>query len=354
MKEVNIGRFTMKVPIIQGGMGVGISLGNLAGNVALNGGMGVISTAQPGFDEPDFLKNTQEANMRALRREIAKAKKIAKGIGIVAINAMVALEDYEEYIKTAVAAKIDAIISGAGLPLSLPQFTKGSDVLIAPIVSSAKAIKLICRSWDRKHQVSPDFVVIEGPKAGGHLGFKKEEVSNHTYQNLEEILPEVKAVVTQYEQKYQKNIPVFVAGGIYTHQDIQKFLKLGADGVQMGTRFIATEECDASDSYKQAFIAAKEEDVQLVVSPVGLPGRAVRTPFTDRLKKEGRIKVTRCYNCLIPCNPATTPYCITDALIAACKGDLENGLVFSGSNGYRIDKIVSVKELIQELIGENK
>ena len=324
MKKVNIGDMTLDVPIIQGGMGVGISLGNLAGNVALNGGMGVISTAHPGYRADDFEKNPLEANKRELANEIKKAKEIAKGKGMVAINAMVAITDYAALVEVAVKSKIDAIISGAGLPMNLPSFVQGTKVKIAPIVSSGKAAKLICKTWDRKFKVAPDFVVIEGSEAGGHLGFHKEDVLNKTTAKL-------------------------VAGGVYDSEDIQKYLDLGADGVQMATRFICTEECDADIKYKQAFINAKKGDIEIVKSPVGMPGRAIMTKLTERLKQDERIPVKRCYNCLIPCDVKTTPYCISGALINAAKGNLDEGLVFSGSNGYRNDKIISVKELMDEL-----
>lgn len=349
MKSVKIGDMTLEVPIIQGGMGVGVSLGNLAGNVALNGGMGVISTAQPGYRADDFETNTVEANHRELAKEIQKAKEIAKGKGIVAINAMVALTDYAGLVEVAVKNKIDAIISGAGLPMNLPSFVKGTTVKIAPIVSSGKAAKLICKTWDRKFKVAPDFIVIEGSEAGGHLGFHKEEVLNHTTAKLADIFKEVKEAIQPFVEKYQKDIPVFVAGGIYDSKDIQEYLDLGADGVQMATRFICTEECDADIKYKQAFIDAKKEDIEIVKSPVGMPGRAIMTKLTNRLKNDERIPVKKCYNCLVPCDVKTTPYCISSALINAVKGNLDEGLVFSGSNGYRNDKIISVKELMDEL-----
>lgn len=349
MKSVKIGEMTLEVPIIQGGMGVGISLGNLAGNVALNGGMGVISTAQPGYKAADFEKNTVEANRRELANEIKKAKEIAGGKGIVAINAMVALSDYAGMVEVAVKNKIDAIISGAGLPLNLPGLVKDTGIKLAPIVSSGKAAKLICKTWDRKFKVVPDFVVIEGSEAGGHLGFHEADVLNKTTANLADIFKEVKETIQPFGEKYQKEIPIFVAGGIYDSKDIQKYLDLGADGVQMATRFICTKECDASDNYKQAFIDAKKEDIEIVKSPVGMPGRAIMTKFTERLKIEKKIPIKRCYNCLVPCDIKTTPYCISEALINAVKGNLDEGLVFSGSNGYRNDKIVTVKELMDEL-----
>lgn len=349
MKSVCIGDIKLEVPIIQGGMGVGISLGNLAGHVAKNGGMGVISTAHPGYRAEDFEKNPTEVNKRELAKEIQKAKEIAKGKGMVAINAMVAITDYAQMVEVAIKNKIDAIISGAGLPMNLPGFVKGTKVKIAPIVSSGKAARLICKTWDRRYHVAPDFVVIEGSEAGGHLGFHKEDVLNKTTAKLADIFKEVKETLQPFVEKYQKEIPIFVAGGVYDADDIKQFMDLGADGVQMATRFICTEECDADIKYKEAFINAKKEDIEIVKSPVGMPGRAIMTKLTERLKNDERIPVKRCYNCLVPCDVKTTPYCISSALINAAKGNLDEGLVFSGSNGYRNDKIVTVKELMDEL-----
>lgn len=351
MKKVHIGEMSLDVPIIQGGMGVGVSLGNLAGNVALNGGMGVISTAHPGYRAVDFEADPIGVNRRELANEIKRAKEIAKGKGMVAINAMVAITDYASLVEVAVKNKIDAIISGAGLPMNLPGFVKDTKVKIAPIVSSGKAAKLICKTWDRKFKVAPDFVVIEGSEAGGHLGFHKEDVLNKTTAKLSDIFKEVKETMQPFVEKYKKEIPIFIAGGIYDSKDIQKYLDLGADGVQMATRFICTDECDADIKYKQAFINANKEDIEIVKSPVGMPGRAIMTKLTQKLKNDEKIPVKRCYNCLIPCDVKSTPYCISSALINAVKGNLDEGLVFSGSNGYRNDRIISVKELMDELKG---
>lgn len=357
MYNVNIGDKVLDIPIIQGGMGVGISLGGLAGSVAANGGMGVISTAHPGYRAEDFNKKWQEANLRELDVEIKKAKTIASGKGMVAVNVMVAINDYAMMVEQAIKSGVDAIISGAGLPMNLPKYVENTKVKIAPIVSSAKAAKLILKTWDRKYNKTPDFVVIEGSDAGGHLGFKKEEVLSNTTQKLSEILTEVLEVVKPYIEKYKQKIPVFVAGGIFTGKDIKKYLDLGASGVQMATRFIGTHECDANIRFKEAFVNAKKEDIQLVKSPVGMPGRAIMTTMTRKLgalQLGERLPIKRCYDCLIPCDPKTTAYCISGALIEAAKGNIEDGLVFSGSNGYRIEKIVSVKELIDELMEECK
>lgn len=346
---MKIGPYELKIPLIQGGMGVGVSLGNLAGHVAFNHCMGVISSAQIGFKEKDFYTNTKKANLRAIDQEIKKAKQIASGNGIIAMNIMTALSDYKDHVVQSVKSGADAIISGAGLPLKLPEYVN-KETLIAPIVSSGKAARLILKSWDRHYHRIADFIVIESSLAGGHLGFKKTDLINQTCQSLEEILKDVKEIIIEFALKYHKSIPIFVAGGIFDSKDIRHFMMLNADGVQIGTRFIGTHECDASPIYKNAFIQAKKEDITLVTSPVGMPGRAMRNVFILKTEK-GKIPIHRCFRCISSCDVIHAPYCITEALIRAVNGDLDNGLIFTGSNGYRIDKIISVKELINELKG---
>ncbi len=333
--------FELKKPIIQGGMGIGISLGNLAGHVALNGGMGTISTAVVGFREKDFYTNSHEANMRALKKEIDKAKEISKGEGLIAINAMTVTNNFRESVEVACDNGVDAIISGAGLPLNLPEFVKKEDVLIAPIVSSGKAAALIMKSWQKNYDREPDFIVVEGSLAGGHLGFKKEELIEGKEKSLEEIVKEVVSVAGE--------IPVFAAGGIFDEEDIKKALSWGASGVQIGTRFICTDECDAGEGFKEIILNADEKDVQLTVSPVGLPGRALKSNILEILISGERKPPNHCIGCIRTCDPKTTPYCISEALIKACDGDVENGLFFAGSNCYRIKEMTSVKELMDEL-----
>lgn len=348
---MQIRNFTLEKPIIQGGMGIGVSLGNLAGNVAKCGGMGIISTVNAGYREPDFNKFPVEANLRALKQEIEKAKNISEGNGIVGINIMVAVNHYQETVKTAVEAGVQAIISGAGLPTDLPSYVGDADVAIAPIVSSGKAASLICRNWDKKYSRIPDFIVIEGPKAGGHLGYKKEEILSGTAKSPFETLPEVKEAVKEYEDKYNKSIPIFIGGGIFDAEDVKKALDSGADGVQIGTRFIATKECDASQTYKDMIINAKEEDAVIVVSPVGLPGRALRTTLIENLDNGVKLNPEICNDCLKACpHGKNAPYCISRALVAAVTGDVENGLFFCGSNVGRVDKMTTVEELLNELL----
>lgn len=345
-----IGDLKADIPVVQGGMGVGISGYRLAGTVASYGAVGIISGVQIGFKEPDFETNTVEANIRALRKQIKKAREISPK-GIIGLNLMVAISCYDELVKTAVEENIDLIISGAGLPIMLPSLVEGSNTKIAPVVSSAKAAKVICKMWDKKHNKIPDLVVVEGPNAGGHLGFSMEELTDMDSINLEKIVESVIQEVKPFEEKYGRKIPVICAGGIYSGKDIAKYIKLGAAGVQIATRFIATEECDADIKYKQAFIDCKKEDIELVVSPVGMPGRAIRNAFIEKIKNKNE-PITKCYNCLKPCNPKNTPYCISKALINAVNGDIDNGLLFTGSNAYKIDKIVTVKQLLDELVAE--
>jgi NAD(P)H-dependent flavin oxidoreductase YrpB (nitropropane dioxygenase family) len=352
LPTLKIGELTAAVPIIQGGMGVGVSLSGLAGAVAAEGGIGVISGAQIGYREPDFEINNMEANLRALKAEIYKAREKCKN-GILAVNLMVAMNHYKDSVAAAVEAGIDLIISGAGLPTELPSLIKGFKTKIAPIVSSGKAAAVIAKLWDKKHSYAPDLVVVEGPEAGGHLGFSLEQLTSEEKPRLIDIVKDVIEALKPYEEKYNKQIPVIAAGGIFTGKDIAEYINAGAAGVQMATRFVATEECDASLEYKMAYINSEEKDIRLVKSPVGMPGRAISNEFLGRLE-EGNIPVRKCYDCLKPCNPGNTPYCISKALIEAVKGNLKDGLIFTGSNAYRIDKIVKVKELMKQLVEESE
>jgi nitronate monooxygenase len=350
MSHLSLKGKSLDIPIIQGGMGIGVSLGNLAGHVMREGGMGVISAAQPGFRDPDFRKNPIQANIKALDLEIKKARELSLGKGLLGINLMVAAEAFDVYARAIAKMDVDAIICGAGLPLDLPDLFAGSSIALAPIVSSAKAAVLICRRWLSRFNRLPDFLIIEGPMAGGHLGFSWDQLNTNQLPSLETIFEEVKEQL----QQLKINLPIFVAGGIYTGSDIAKFIKAGAAGVQMGTRFIATHECDADEQFKQTFLKMKKEDIRYVISPSGYPGRAYNNSLVQKLMNQEKIKVNFCTNCLKPCNPATTPYCITEALINAALGKIEKGLVFTGENGYRIEGIVKVSELIDELMHEMK
>lgn len=350
LKGLKIGEYISKYPIMQGGMGVGVSMHKLAGNVAKEGGIGIISTADIGYQDEEFAQNPMKANLKAIGEEIKKAREIAPN-GIIGANVMVALNNYADIVRECVKNKIDLIVSGAGLPKDLPSFIKGTKTKIAPIVSSGRCAKLIAKMWMNKYNYAPDMIVIEGPEAGGHLGFKEEELRGDNRPNLEDITKDVINEVKEIEKLSGKDIPVVVAGGVFDGKDIAKFLNLGADGVQMATRFVATEECDASYEFKKAYVDAKSEDVRIIKSPVGMPGRAIRNKFIKGIE-ESKGKIAKCYRCIKTCNPAETPYCITKALINAVKGNVDEGLIFCGSNVERVDKIVSVRELIQELVCE--
>ena len=350
LKALRIGDMIAKIPIIQGGMGVGISRSKLAGAVAAEGGIGIISTAQIGYDEENFENDQAECNLRAIGKHIRCAKEIAGGNGLVGANIMVALKHYKEHVMAAVAAGADVIISGAGLPVKLPEYIgKACRTKIAPIVLSRRAADIILKMWARRYDRTADFIVIEGPKAGGHLGFSNEELQNMENIDYDTEIKEIIGCTKEYEKKYNTHIPVIVAGGIFDHYDIIHAIELGADGVQIASRFVATKECDASEEYKKAYIDAKEEDIKIIKSPVGMPGRAIRNEFIKRVERENQ-PVLKCYNCMKKCNPKEVPYCITKALVDAVNGDINNGLIFCGANVGRINEMTTVHELMEELI----
>lgn len=368
LKPLVIGDLVANHPIIQGGMGVGISLSSLAGSVAKAGGVGIISTAQIGFREPDFKKNPLEANLRAIGDEMKKARELAPD-GIIGFNIMVATKNYASYVKKAVKAGADLIISGAGLPIGLPEYVAEAaeeagmklKTKIAPIVSTVKSAMVICKMWDRKYHQAPDLVVIEGPLAGGHLGFSRDHLAKlgadtddleQTYQQAEydEEIKGIIRLVREYGEKYNKVIPVVTAGGIYTHEDVMHQLSLGADGVQVGTRFVTTVECDAPEEFKQAYIQAEKKEVVITKSPVGMPGRAIKNSFLDNVANTP-FQLEHCYDCLEKCDKKTIPYCITKALISSAQGKTEDGLVFCGSNAYRAEQMETVAEVIKDLVG---
>lgn len=344
-KPLVIGDLTAKIPVIQGGMGVGVSLSGLAGAVAYEGGIGLISTAQIGYREPDWEDHPVEANLRAVRSEILRAKEISEGRGIVGVNIMVATRFYERYVRAAVEAGAELIVSGAGLPVSLPQYTEGSETKIAPIVSSKKAASVLCRMWEKKYKRLPDLVVIEGPEAGGHLGFSPEELSDLPAMSFEEEVVSIVSYIRELEQKHHQSIPVVLAGGIYDGKDMDHALSLGVDGIQAATRFVTTEECDASEAFKQAYLDVKKEEIQIVKSPVGMPGRAIKNDRTAEY-----CKPEKCHLCIEKCDRETIPYCITRALIRAVRGEVEQGLVFCGSNAYRAERIETVREVMNSFM----
>lgn len=352
MNSFQIGDLHVKLPIIQGGMGISISLSGLASAVANAGGIGVISAAAIGMGEPDYIKNNREANKRVLQREIRRARSLTKGV--LGVNIMMALTDHESLIKTAIEEKIDLLILGAGLPLKIPAMLAESgfthfNTKIAVKVSSAKAAKLIFQYWAAKYQRVPDAVVVEGPMAGGHLGFKREELTG-TMVPLSELIRETVSEVKKFEEQFGIDIPVIAAGGIYTGKDIYDIMQAGASAVKMGTRFVVTHECDASAEFKNSYVRCGESDLTIINSPVGLPGRVVRNDFVDQLML-GNKKPFKCsWHCLASCDFRKAPYCIALALYNAAQGRMNEGFAFAGSNAYRTDRIQHVSEVVSELV----
>jgi nitronate monooxygenase len=352
--KLRIGDLEVNIPIIQGGMGVGISLAGLASAVANEGGIGVISAAGIGMLETDSNRNFKEANNRALRREIRKARTMTAGV--IGVNIMVALSDYSDLLLAATDEGADVVFLGAGLPLKIPETllpnkSGKAAVKVVPIVSSARTANLIFRYWGNKFNHVPDAVVVEGPLAGGHLGFSKEQIHDPDYA-LGKILPEVISVLSPYQESFNKSIPVIAAGGVYTGADVYRFIKSGAQGVQMATRFVATHECDASPAFKQAYVMCNKEDLEIIDSPVGLPGRAIKNKFLEMVS-QGIKKPIKCpWKCLKTCDFTKSPYCIGAALTNAKKGRLEKGFAFAGANAYRVNRVTSVKELIKKLLEE--
>ena len=350
-RPLKMGNIEAKVPLIQGGMGVGISLGRLAGAVAKEGGIGSISAAQIGFKEPDFDTNTKEANLRAIQKEYDKARAIAPD-GIIGFNIMVAMRHYEEYVRAAIDAGADLILSGAGLPTDLPRIAGDSRAKLAPIVSTDKSAKVILKYWGRKYKRMPDLLVIEGPKAGGHLGFTKEQLKAYDQAAYDAEVSDILDTVRSYEEEFQCRIPVALAGGIENKAQAEHAFSLGVDAIQAATRFVTTEECDAHIKYKEAYLNAKETDIVIVKSPVGMPGRAILNPFMEKVMAGEQIPHSSCHGCLHKCNPSEIPYCITDALVHAARGEVDDALLFCGAYAYKADHLETVKEVIDSLMPE--
>ncbi|HSN49720.1 MAG TPA: nitronate monooxygenase [Bacteroidales bacterium] len=347
MKALHIGDLNVSVPIIQGGMGVGVSLSGLASAVANEGGVGVISSAGLGLLYRNISTDFLEASIYGLKEEIRKTRE--KTRGVIGVNVMVAMSNFIDMVKTSIAEKVDIIFSGAGLPLELPSYLdKDSTTKLVPIVSSARAAKLICEKWYAQYNYLPDAIVVEGPMAGGHLGFKPEQIYDAHFA-LEVLIPEVVKEVKVFEDKYNRKIPVIAAGGIYTGEDIHRIMALGASAVQMGTIFVTTNECDASDEFKQTYLDAKKGDIGIIKSPVGMPGRAIFNEFLEKVK-QGQKHPIRCpFKCIKTCDISSSPYCIITALISAVKGNFNNGYAFAGSNAFKATTITSVNSIFQKL-----
>ena len=354
-----IGKYTIEKPIIQGGMGVGVSWDQLAGTVSREGGLGVVSSVGTGIYENRAYADKLMADGRpyeaenfysrkALFKIFDNARKIC-GDAPLACNILYAMNDYDRIVRDACDAGANIIITGAGLPLTMPEAAKDyPDVALVPIVSTAKALRILCRRWEKTHGRLPDAVIVEGPLSGGHQGFKRDECFLPENQ-LEQILPPVVE-----EAKKWGNIPVIAAGGVWDHDDIVRMMELGADGVQMGTRFIGTHECDASDTFKQVILNSTEETIKLVKSPVGYPARSVQTNLQTMVAEGTAPKIACISNCVWPCHRGeeakAVGYCIADRLSDAYDGKEETGLFFTGSNGYRLNEVISVHELMDKLM----
>jgi nitronate monooxygenase len=354
MDTFRIGDIQARLPIVQGGMGVAISLSGLASAVANEGGIGVISAAGIGMKEPDYIKNFREANKRALRKEIRRARSLSNGI--IGVNLMMALTDHEALLKVAIEENIDLVIMGAGLPLKIPAVIaeagfKNHHTKLAVKVSSAKAARLIFQYWSNKYNLIPDAVVVEGPLAGGHLGFKKDELVGEVVP-LRKLVEETVQEVSIFERQFSKEVPVIAAGGIYTGKDMYDIMQSGAKAVKLGTRFVTTHECDASLAFKESYLMSRIEDITIINSPVGLPGRVIKNQFVEEILK-GSTKPFKCvWNCLIPCNYKEAPYCIAQALFNAAAGKMSDGFAFAGQNAYRATKIEHVSDVINDLLSE--
>lgn len=354
MKEqfepLRIGNLVASLPIIQGGMGVGVSLSGLAAAVANQGGIGIISAVGIGMLDPEHRSNLRKANQLALRKEIRRARELSNGI--IGVNIMMAVTDFDDLLRLSVEEGVDVAIIGAGLFLKRPDFlTDSVKTKIIPKVSSARAARLIFAHWVKSYGVVPDAVVVEGPMAGGHLGFKKESLGKAEV-SLERLVRETVEAIAPFEKQFSKHIPVIAAGGVYTGSDMHRMLCAGAKGVKMGTRFVTTTECDVSDAFKQSYIRCHKEDVTIIESPVGLPGRVIANDFVREIKEGKRRPVKCAWKCLKTCDYKKVPFCIAEALYNAAIGDLENGFAFAGSNAYQAKEIISVRETVERIARE--
>ncbi|WP_107964825.1 nitronate monooxygenase [Campylobacter concisus] len=358
LKPLKIGKYEIKYPIFQGGMGLGISWDKLAGNVSLEGGLGIISSVGTGYYENrKFIDKELNAkpfgsenfySTRGLRAVIENARKICGELPL-GVNIMYAANDYARVVKDACEAGINIIVSGAGLPTNLPEFTQNfKEIALVPIVSSAKALKIICKRWLQRYERLPDAVVLEGPLSGGHQGFTYEQCLDPEF-SLFNLIPQVKAEIKEWG-----DFPLIAAGGIWDKNDIEKAISLGANGVQMGTRFIGTHECDADIGFKEVLLAAEEKDIELIKSPVGYPARGIRTNLINLVDKRMGPKIQCISNCVSPCQRGKEAkqvgYCIADRLFDAYSGKKESGLFFTGANGYKLKELISVKELMHKLV----
>jgi len=346
-----IGEIEIKIPIVQGGMGVRVSTASLVSAVSNAGCLGTLASVGLGEFEKDIDKNYALANSRALKKEIRKTQKMTDNP--FAVNVMVALTDYEALVETCVKEKIDVIITGTGLPFKLPEYVNRKETKLVPKISSDRAAYIICKKWSDKYNIIPDALMVEGPKSGGHQGFSFKELEDIEKYSLENIILNVIKVIEPFQKKYNKKISIIAAGGIYDGKDIAKMFKLGVNGVQLGSRFVCTNECDVSDEFKQAYINAKESDIVLIQSPVGLPARLIKNEFYNKIVQSGgKLKFSCPYHCLKTCDPDEAKFCIAKALLDSAKGNMKEGLVLCSTRVDKINKIIPVKELIRELTKE--
>jgi len=349
MNSLKIGDLLIPIPIIQGGMGVGVSLSGLAAAVAREGGVGIISAVGIGMTEPGFRKNFREANKTALRKEIRKARLLSDGV--IGVNIMLAVSDFDDLLNIALEEQVDMAIIGAGLFLKRPESSEGSRTKLIPKVSSARAAKIIFRHWSDKYGQVPDAVVVEGPLCGGHVGFRNEDLM-HPDSILKSIVKETVAEIRHFEQEYGREIPVIAGGGIYDGNDMYDIMQAGAKAVKMGTRFVTTVECDAAEAFKQNYINCTPDDITIINSPVGLPGRVITNDFVKEIQ-QGTQKPVNCpWKCLKTCDYKKVQFCIAEALFNAASGEFEHGFSFAGSNAWKAEKIVTVKETVNQIVVE--
>lgn len=348
LPPLRIGELEINPPVIQGGMGVLVSSSRLAAAVSTEGALGVLAAVGAGEEGELGKRAYKERSSLGLRELLRRTRENTSNP--FGVNIMCALSNYPELVAAAEQENAAAVISGAGLPLKLPGLVSSTRMKLIPVVSSARAAGLICRTWWKRYRRLPDALIVEGHSAGGHLGFSLDELASPV--TLESLVADVLEVCADYRRECGIEIPVIAAGGIFDGGDIARFLRLGASGVQMGTRFVCTHECDAHIAYKQAYVNCRKEDIIIIRSPVKLPLRVINNPFVERLSSGGRAKFSCRYHCLSNCDPASSPYCIAKALKNATEGHLEEGFVTCGSNAWRIDKIVSVRELLEELSSE--
>lgn len=349
MKRLNIGGLIPRLPIIQGGMGIAVSLSGLASAVANEGGIGVISAVGIGMLEPNYRRKFRESNKISLRKEIRKARE--KSDGVIGVNIMMAISDFDDLLNIALEEKVDVVFIGAGLFLKRPEMPEGCTTKFVPKVSSARAARVIFNYWADKYNCVPDAIVIEGPMAGGHVGFKKNELLN-VQKPLHQLIEETVEVMEPFEERFNIEIPVIAAGGVYSGNDMYEALEAGASAVKMGSRFVTTTECDVSDAFKQNYLKATSEDIVLIDSPVGLPGRVITSSFVKKIQAGETMPVNCPWKCLKTCDYKKAPFCIASALFNAAQGNLDEGFSFAGSKAYLADRIMSVKETISQIMQE--